>query len=59
MKSKLLTAILEFTDVCISTCNIPQARKLVNEGELILEEVCKYSKLRKIKNLNLKTIFLQ
>lgn len=39
MKSKLLSAILEFTVVCISTCNIPQARKLVNEGESILEQV--------------------
>ncbi|XP_043469303.1 adenylate cyclase type 10-like [Leptopilina heterotoma] len=39
MKSKLLSAILEFTVVCISTCNIPQARKLVNEGELILEQM--------------------
>ncbi|CAK9807130.1 Adenylate cyclase type 10 [Anthophora plagiata] len=36
-----LIAILEFTEICLMTYNIPQARKLLTEGETILEELFK------------------
>ena len=52
---KLLTVILEFTDVCISTCNIPQARKLLAESEQILQQVLFF--LDKFLNLQ-KSFFL-
>ncbi|XP_076237951.1 adenylate cyclase type 10 [Calliopsis andreniformis] len=34
-----LTAILEFAEICLMICNIPQARKLLMESETILEEL--------------------
>lgn len=34
-----LTAILEFVEVCLSGYNIPQARRLLSEAEVLLEEV--------------------
>ncbi|XP_046753179.1 LOW QUALITY PROTEIN: adenylate cyclase type 10-like [Diprion similis] len=38
-KDKMLIAILEFVEVSLSSRNIPQARKLLHDGELILEQV--------------------
>ncbi|XP_076682511.1 LOW QUALITY PROTEIN: adenylate cyclase type 10 [Andrena cerasifolii] len=34
-----LTALLEFAEICLTICNIPQARKLLMESERILEEL--------------------
>ncbi|XP_043589813.1 uncharacterized protein LOC122570907 [Bombus pyrosoma] len=33
---KTLTALLEFAEICLMNCNIPQARKLLSESETIL-----------------------
>nr|XP_012152584.1 PREDICTED: LOW QUALITY PROTEIN: adenylate cyclase type 10-like [Megachile rotundata] len=36
-----LTAILEFVEICLVNYNIPQARKLLTEGETVLSELFK------------------
>ncbi|XP_033176159.1 adenylate cyclase type 10 [Bombus impatiens] len=33
---KTLTALLEFAEICLMNCNIPQARKLLSESEIVL-----------------------
>nr|XP_033201808.1 adenylate cyclase type 10-like [Bombus vancouverensis nearcticus] len=33
---KTLTALLEFAEICLMNCNIPQARKLLSESETVL-----------------------
>ncbi|XP_024946802.1 adenylate cyclase type 10 [Cephus cinctus] len=38
-KDKVLTTILEFVEICLATCNVPQARKLLNDGEVILSQM--------------------
>lgn len=38
-KDKMLTAILEFVEVCLSAYNIPHARKLLNDAEEIVSQV--------------------
>ncbi|XP_076763166.1 adenylate cyclase type 10 [Xylocopa sonorina] len=37
----ILTALLEFAEVCLMFCNIPQARKLLAESEIILGQLFK------------------
>ncbi|CAL7939791.1 unnamed protein product [Xylocopa violacea] len=37
----ILTALLEFAEVCLAFCNIPQARKLLTESEIILGQLFK------------------
>lgn len=36
---KTLIAILEFAEICIENQNVPEARKLLDEAETILEQV--------------------
>ncbi|XP_043251737.1 adenylate cyclase type 10-like [Colletes gigas] len=36
-----MIAILEFAEICVMACNIPQARKLLTKGKAILEELFK------------------
>ncbi|XP_035733005.1 adenylate cyclase type 10-like [Vespa mandarinia] len=36
---KTLIAILEFAEICIENQNVPQARKLLNEAETILQQI--------------------
>lgn len=36
-----LTALLEFVEICLLACNIPQARKLLSESETVLKKVLK------------------
>lgn len=40
----ILTALLEFAEICIISYNIPQARKLLKESEDVLEKVLKFLK---------------
>ena len=44
VRELLLVAILEFIEVCISTLNIPQAAKLLTEGDELIDLVTIYSK---------------
>lgn len=39
VKKLLLVAILEFVEVCLSTLNIPQATKLLAEGDELVDMV--------------------
>ncbi|KAF3423044.1 hypothetical protein E2986_13888 [Frieseomelitta varia] len=34
-----LTALLEFVEICLLACNIPQARKLLSESETVLKKL--------------------
>ena len=43
VRELLLVAILEFIEVCISTLNIPQAAKLLTEGDELIDLVTIYS----------------
>lgn len=37
----ILTAILEFVEICLASNNVPQARKLLNDAEASLQQVSK------------------
>lgn len=35
----ILMAILEFVEVCLADNNVPQARRLLNDAEVVLQQV--------------------
>ncbi|KAL2712439.1 adenylate cyclase type 10-like, partial [Vespula squamosa] len=51
--NKTLIALLEFAEICIENQNVPEARKLLEEAETILEEIFDPSKNDTVKYLYL------
>lgn len=37
----ILTAILEFVEICLESNNVPQVRRLLNDAEALLQQVRK------------------
>jgi len=37
----ILTAILEFVEVCLANNNMPQAHRLLSDAEVLLQQVSK------------------
>lgn len=49
----ILTAILEFVEICLINNNVPQARRLLSDAEVLLDQVRCANKNNKIENSNL------
>lgn len=48
----ILTAILEFVEICLMNNNIPQAQRLLSDAEVLLHQVRCANKNSEIENLN-------
>jgi len=40
----ILTAILEFVEICLANNNVPQARRLLSDAETLIQQVSKADK---------------